>query len=612
MQDKTEKPGCSRSSPAAGYVSNAERYSHINDVEHSKTAARYGTVEDAAPAVARSIDHSAYSAAVKVSDDSAALIRESGGPTGRSAGRSTAYTDSPAGAAAPKGSVIKTVAGIAAREAENAIGQRDADAGMTERMEGQAEKGAYKTGKYAYMIGRSIGRGAVSFGQYKAELSQAVTAGTISKLEAKKMLRGRAKSSVVRAGSSVADTVIHEVGRDIEGLQDSDDLGTRAIMMPKNVAVGIKRTAQVTKAVGRSVSNGVRTVKRIGVKAKQILTAHPSAVKFALAAAAALLLITLISSGISAAISALSLKSENDSLSEAFLYVTKLDTYMEADILKIEQRSPQIDEFYYYFNGRQVSREEMHVYTDADQVLAYLDSKYEDYTYSSEIGAEIDAIHAALHSLETETWTRIDYVDVSYIDQATGELVEEKQQVTIYCLDIRLQTMPWERYYEENKDTLLTPQQQEQYDALQEVGVYTFRKSLASPFVGVDWSPYISSRWGWRIHPVSGQPAQHLGLDIAMPGGTPINACHAGTVQTGSAPSGLGNYVRIVMENGDYTEYGHMASIAVANGQTVRTGDVIGYVGSTGNSTGNHLHLAYYENGKSINPWIVTEFDPEN
>ena len=92
-----------------------------------------------------------------------------------------------------------------------------------------------------------------------------------------------------------------------------------------------------------------------------------------------------------------------------------------------------------------------------------------------------------------------------------------------------------------------------------------------------------------------------------MAGGTPINACNSGTIEVGYDADGWGNYVKVVMENGDYTLYGHMSSVAVSSGQQVKTGDIVGYVGTTGASTGNHLHLEYHKNGKNLNPLIFTE-----
>ena len=256
------------------------------------------------------------------------------------------------------------------------------------------------------------------------------------------------------------------------------------------------------------------------------------------------------------------------------------------------------------------------VYTNADLILAYLDSRYEDYAFSGVIAGlfgttvkgELETIHAQLHQVEKIRWTEEIEHESTSTDPVTGETTTDTWTEYVYHMDIYLTTKTWEDYYETNKDTLLEPDQQQQYDALQEVGVYTFRQQLSSPFIGVDWSVGVSSRWGWRIHPISGELKQHLGLDIAMPGGTPINACNAGTIVTGSDASGWGNYIKVVAADGSYTLYGHMSGFAVANGQTVNPGDVIGYVGTTGASTGNHLHLEYHDkDNRNLNPLIFTE-----
>lgn len=267
-------------------------------------------------------------------------------------------------------------------------------------------------------------------------------------------------------------------------------------------------------------------------------------------------------------------------------------------------------------NGVEVSKDSISVYTNADLILSYLDSRYEDYAFSGIIAGlfgttvkgELETIHAQLHQVEKIRWTEEIEHESTSTDPVTGETTTDTWTEYVYHMDIYLTTKTWEDYYEANKNTLLAPDQQQQYDALQEVGVYTFRQQLSSPFIGVDWSVGVSSRWGWRIHPISGELKQHLGLDIAMPGGTPINACNAGTIVTGSDASGWGNYIKVVAADGSYTLYGHMSGFAVANGQTVNPGDVIGYVGTTGASTGNHLHLEYHDkDNRNLNPLIFTE-----
>ena len=117
----------------------------------------------------------------------------------------------------------------------------------------------------------------------------------------------------------------------------------------------------------------------------------------------------------------------------------------------------------------------------------------------------------------------------------------------------------------------------------------------------------ISSEYGWRKNPVSGVNKLHAGIDFAAPAGTPIYAAASGYVQVaGWSSGGYGNYVVIYhgkMTDGNAysTLYGHMRSVATSAGKYVNQGDLIGYVGSTGNSTGNHLHLEVWKGGSKAN-----------
>lgn len=117
----------------------------------------------------------------------------------------------------------------------------------------------------------------------------------------------------------------------------------------------------------------------------------------------------------------------------------------------------------------------------------------------------------------------------------------------------------------------------------------------------------ISSEYGWRKNPVTGVNKLHAGTDFAAPGGTPIYAAASGYVQVaGWSSGGYGNYVIIYhgkMSDGNQysTLYGHMRSVATSAGKYVQQGEVIGYVGSTGNSTGNHLHLEVWKGGSKAN-----------
>ena len=108
----------------------------------------------------------------------------------------------------------------------------------------------------------------------------------------------------------------------------------------------------------------------------------------------------------------------------------------------------------------------------------------------------------------------------------------------------------------------------------------------------------ITSTFGPRIHPIPGLPGNHTGTDVAAPKGTAILAARGGVVTISTYNNSYGNYVVVQHDNGIATLYAHMSSRAVSEGQIVTQGQTLGYVGSTGSSTGNHLHLEFRVNGK--------------
>lgn len=113
----------------------------------------------------------------------------------------------------------------------------------------------------------------------------------------------------------------------------------------------------------------------------------------------------------------------------------------------------------------------------------------------------------------------------------------------------------------------------------------------------------ISSNFGKRKHPISGYTRLHKGTDFAAPTGTPVYAAGNGTVQRASRNGGYGNYIKIKHTRGYETAYAHLSKYAkgIKAGKKVKQGDVIGYVGSTGASTGPHLHYEVYVDGKPVN-----------
>lgn len=113
----------------------------------------------------------------------------------------------------------------------------------------------------------------------------------------------------------------------------------------------------------------------------------------------------------------------------------------------------------------------------------------------------------------------------------------------------------------------------------------------------------FSSPFGWRTHPIYGDTRFHAGVDLSAPTGTPIVASRAGVVTAASYEAGgAGYYVNINHLDGFVTRYMHMTHFIVSPGQTVKAGQIIGYCGSTGASTGPHLHFGVYYNTAAVNP----------
>lgn len=131
-------------------------------------------------------------------------------------------------------------------------------------------------------------------------------------------------------------------------------------------------------------------------------------------------------------------------------------------------------------------------------------------------------------------------------------------------------------------------------------GVGEQRRGLLAPVPGA-----VTSNFGMRRHPILGYTRMHAGIDFKASHGTPIVAVSDGKVSAAGRSGGCGIAVRLEHGGGLSTRYCHMSRMAVAPGMSVRRGQVIGYVGSTGLSTGAHLHYEMYRGGRAINPSSV-------
>ncbi|HEX8383523.1 MAG TPA: M23 family metallopeptidase [Sphingomonas sp.] len=125
-------------------------------------------------------------------------------------------------------------------------------------------------------------------------------------------------------------------------------------------------------------------------------------------------------------------------------------------------------------------------------------------------------------------------------------------------------------------------------------------------FMGLPVAGRISSGFGFRAHPILGFLRMHKGLDIAAPHGAPIHAAEAGVVRFAGRNAGYGNFIKLAHPSALESGYGHLSRIAVSPGDRVARGQVIGYVGSTGMSTGPHLHWEVWRGGRPVNPRSIS------
>ena len=132
------------------------------------------------------------------------------------------------------------------------------------------------------------------------------------------------------------------------------------------------------------------------------------------------------------------------------------------------------------------------------------------------------------------------------------------------------------------------------------VAPYSLNQKMVLPLKGT-----TTSEFGVRTHPISGDLRFHAGTDIAADMGTPVYAAFDGTVTVAQYDRWNGNYIKLRHDNGIMTVYCHCERLKVKAGQVIRAGEVIATVGSTGSSTGPHLHFELSIDGKSYNPEIA-------
>jgi len=245
-------------------------------------------------------------------------------------------------------------------------------------------------------------------------------------------------------------------------------------------------------------------------------------------------------------------------------------------------------------NGFESTLLEKEAVTQTYAARAVIDVSLYGATYQAGIPASVAAQALRVFSWDVDFQRDIrkgDALEVMYEQLETPEGVYVKSGDVIYArLIVNGQDMPIYRFETADGDT----------DFYTDKGASIRKALLQTPIDGAR----ISSGFGMRQHPVMGYSKMHKGIDFAAARGTPIYAAGDGTVEKAGPYSSFGNYVRIRHNAGLKTAYAHLNGFAkgMSAGSRVKQGQVIGYVGTTGRSTGPHLHYEVLQDNRQVNP----------
>ena len=221
---------------------------------------------------------------------------------------------------------------------------------------------------------------------------------------------------------------------------------------------------------------------------------------------------------------------------------------------------------------------------------------YDQYTAAredaEEIKAEYETTLSALADKQAEY--EAEKADLEAKIAEANDMIAQLEEEINTNYDLYLEVLAQEEALESDIQNMIAEmERQEAANSITSTGTYIW------PLPG--YSP--GSAYGWRMHPIYHEMRFHAGEDIGAPSGTPILAADSGMATViADNGNGYGNYIMINHGGGRVTLYAHMSAFAISNGATVSQGQVIGYVGSTGNSTGPHLHFEVRVNGATTDP----------
>lgn len=265
-----------------------------------------------------------------------------------------------------------------------------------------------------------------------------------------------------------------------------------------------------------------------------------------------------------------------------FMYENGQTSYLEA-LLSSRNISEFLNSADYIAQIQSYDRQKLTKYQDTVESIVNLEAQLEqEYTDLEALKSTVESNKATVAAMMRQKESEL--ADIS------GDIEDAQSDADYYAAEIQAQ---------EELIAAIKRAEAEKAAAGVEEHPYTggaFRWPCPS-------STRVTSDYGTRVSPMSGASSNHKGIDIGASAGADIIAAADGTVTAASYSSAAGNYVMIDHGGGLYTVYMHASSLLVSPGQTVSAGDVIAKVGSTGISTGSHLHFGVSLNGSYVSPW---------
>ena len=502
---------------------------------------------------------------------------------------------------------------------------------MLSGIETTAKRGADLTYRGGKKLAQTTARKVKEKRELSRTLSEAKNAGSktekavqnaSSKIRTKnaavKGIKGKPQKAVKTASRSMKG-----VKNSAKGIKTAQRSAKTAQQTAKTAAKASQKAAQAARTAARAAVTGIKAAARVTVAA---VKATIAAVKGLVAAIAAggwvavviILLICLIALIVGSCFGLFFGSDSTGTGTSVTQAVTTLNGEFQAHIQEIENTTAH--------DQQEITSNDGVLSINWEDVLAVFSAKVTGAENGSQVASLDDAqvdelrnIMWEMNAVASSTRTESHEVEITEV----GEDGKETTRIVTMTETILEITIIHETAKEMAQQYSFNARQNEYLALMSEPENQNLWAELLGGFVGgggeildpnTDWegtgifqwplpeSFTITSRFGYREDPFTGEISYHSGTDIGAPGGTPILASADGTVTIANAidswGGGYGYHIKIRHNDTYETLYAHCSSICVTVGQKVKQGEVIGYVGTTGNSTGNHLHFEVWQNGE--------------